>query len=199
MGEQRLPTVGVEGGEGRPEIVGIPRQMLSPLRVALSDRFGRHAVLQSRRLGGKACALRADLQAGVGGIAVERVQDEHMQHRQERRVEVASDGVAERQRAVRGQLRDEAIGEGAQDVVLFGFRLGDCRCRPLAVDRDFGTGRGLGMAAPATATSASLSPPSEPALEAGSSSGLTKPRSISRSPSWSRLTKTPARAISAGS
>ena len=90
--------------------------------MARLDRLGRGAVGQPRRLGAEARALGRDLQAGVRGVAVEGAEAERVQHRREGDVRIVRQRVAQRQRAMGGQLGHEPIRQRLEAVVLLRLR-----------------------------------------------------------------------------
>src|SRR3546814_6215680 len=74
--EQRCAAVAVEGDERVPEVTGVLRQLSGPLRVPALDRLGRRTVVEPWCLRAEARALRRDLQARLGDVAIEGVEAE---------------------------------------------------------------------------------------------------------------------------
>ncbi len=125
MGEERCPGLRVQSDERVPEIFRIVGQPLPPSLLPGLDRLGGVALGQPRRLVEEAGAPRLDLQAGIDGEVVERLEAEGVQRRDEGDFGIARERVAQRQRPVRGQLGDEPFGQGLDAVVLvsgFGIR-----------------------------------------------------------------------------
>ena len=135
MGEQRRLAVAVERRRERPtDRRALAGSCLRPVLVPVVDRLGGRGVVQARRLVGEAGALGVDLQAGIDGVAVERLEAEGVQHRDERRVGIVGQRVAQRERPMGGQLGDETIGQRL-DAVVFLRRFGVGR-RCVAADGD---------------------------------------------------------------
>ena len=126
----RLTTVGEQAGlavavpplQRVPEIGRLLRQRLRPALVPNADRLGRGAVVQPRRLGAEADALQVEFQAAIRAVVVEDLQRQGVQRREEGDVRPLAERVAQAERAVRGQLGHQPVGERRQALVL--LRLG---------------------------------------------------------------------------
>ncbi len=90
--------------------------------MAFAERPGRGAVVQPRRLGPEADALQVQLEAGVQRVAVEDLQAECVQGGEEGHVGMLAERLAECQRAMRGQLGHQSVGNRTHALVL--LRLG---------------------------------------------------------------------------
>ena len=118
MREQRRAVIAVEGQQRVPQRAGILREPLYPSLVPLVDRLGQGGVVEAGRLNIKAGALGGDLQARARPVTVERREAQRVEHGDERHVEIVGERLAQRQRAIRRQLRDEAIGQRLDAVFL---------------------------------------------------------------------------------
>lgn len=130
MGEERLAAVFVPGSQGVPQLARLLGQVGGPGLVAGVDGPGRGGVGEARRLSVEGGALDLEFQAGVAAKAIEELQRERVQRRRERHMRIGAKSVAQRERAVRGQLGHQPIGDRPQTFVgvrRFGDRIGACR------------------------------------------------------------------------
>jgi hypothetical protein len=118
MGEECGPRTRVEGDQRVPEIFRILGQALPPGLVPDLDRLGGVALGQPWRLVEERGAGGVDLQAGIDGGVVERLEAEGVQRRDEGDFGIARERIAQCQRPVRRQLGDEPFGQGLDAVVL---------------------------------------------------------------------------------
>ena len=86
--------------------------------MPLLERAGERGVVQPRRLASELDALQLELQAGVRAVGVEHAQDQGVQRGQEGDIRPFAERMAQRQRAVRGQLGQQPIGDRPQTFVF---------------------------------------------------------------------------------
>ena len=122
MGEERHPAVMIKVAEEFPEQLGFIRHLLFPIGLAVLNGLCRWAFLQVRPLHGKAAAFPCDLQAAIGGVAVEGLERQPMQHGDEGDVRIARQRVAQGQRPVRGEFHDQPVGQRLDAFVLLVWR-----------------------------------------------------------------------------
>ena len=118
VGEQRQPAGIVKRGEPVPQRLFVGRHIGLPGRVPIRDGLRRRALLQIRRLTGKLDVAHAGFKASRRIGLVEGVHTELVQKRCHRDLRMASDGVAQRQRAMRGQLRHKPVGQRADGIIV---------------------------------------------------------------------------------
>ena len=187
--EQRLAAGLIEVEKEVPEFRLVIGQVTVPSFVALGDLLRPGRLGQSIDLA-EAAALQADLQARVRREAIEDLQHEGMECRDEGDVDVTGERVAHRQRPLRGQVEDEAIGQRL-DAVVLGLVIGSTG-RP---DPPLTTAS-LAIPSPELdlASPFSCSPMSSFSVR-GSSSESTKPASTWSLPFAASVTNTPAMAF----
>ena len=82
------------------------------------DGLGRGGIGETGRLGAEHETLGLDVDAAVEGVGIEELEGERVQRRHEGDVRVAGHGVAQGERAVRGELGHEPIRQRADALVL---------------------------------------------------------------------------------
>ena len=103
-------------------ILGIGQVGL-PHRMARSDPLRGQAVGKTRGLHGKADGPDKGLQGRAAAAADKTVQHQPVQKGCQRDMRVRGQGVAQGQRAIRGQLHHQALGQGLEGVGLLGIFL----------------------------------------------------------------------------
>ena len=180
-----------------PQVAFVLGQPRLPALMPRVDGFRRRALLQAGRLSGKRRRANRDLKAAARRCeAVEGRQHKVVQHRLEGDGRIVCQRIAQRQRAMCRQLGDEPVRQRLDRVVIIlldGFSRRTADRDDRALDRSIGLlARRLSHRRPALdSRDRRLRAPRPPA-------GRSRGRSTAR-PSASMLTKTPARAISAGS
>src|SRR5262249_24853684 len=118
MREQRLAAVGIECDECVPQLARLPRQLLGPTMMPVVDGLRNGGVLETRRLVPEHDALHIDLNARLGRAAVEELETEGLERREQRDVRILSKRIAQGERAVRRELGHQTIGDGLQALVF---------------------------------------------------------------------------------
>ena len=192
--EQASLRVAVERRERVPQVRCLLRQRLAHAGMARIDGRGERAVGKAGRLRGEADALQVELQAGVLRVAVEHAQAERVERCEERDVGTSAERVAQRQRAMRGQLGHQPVGQRLEPLVL--VRLDDGAGLVTRRDRPASSaGCARRRAAPRVAA---LRRSARARSAARPRRGHSRARPAAR-PSLSMLTNAPARATSAAS
>jgi hypothetical protein len=97
--------------------------------MPLVDSLGQSSVIEAGRLDTKARALGRDFQACVRPVTIERGEAQRVEPSGKRRVGIVGERLAQRQRAIGGQLRDEAFGQRL-DAVMPAFLADDAADDP---------------------------------------------------------------------
>jgi hypothetical protein len=118
VGEQRIAAVRIERAECVPKLGGLARQVLGPAPMPFVDGFGNCAVVQTGRLATEDNALHVEVEARFRRVAVEQLQAERMQRRQERDIRILSQRIAQTKRAIRGELGHQPIGDRLDALLL---------------------------------------------------------------------------------
>ena len=87
------------------------------------DRLRTGRVGEAGGLRAEHRVLRLDLETGVERVPIEQFQAQHVQRREEGCVRIVRKRIAQRQRAVGGELGDQPVGDRPHALVVFG-RLG---------------------------------------------------------------------------
>ena len=184
-----------------PQRIVVLRKVRVPTRVPIGDAGRRDTVLHRVGLDREVDLPHHRLQAAGRRAVPEGVRHQLVEQRGHRDMRIARHGVAERQRAVRGQLGQQPIGERPDNVVLPHIRF-DGTGR-LTADGDNRTlhNRGRGWIDVGVGGRAGRIAPCVVRLGIGNRCFVFGPdvtTIVSSPPSLPMLTKTPARAISAG-
>ena len=91
------------------------------------ERAGQRRVIEPRRLASELDALQVEFRAGVRTVGVEHTQRERVERGEESDLRPFAQRMAERQGAVRGQFRQQPIGNRAQTFVVLQFGRGGLR------------------------------------------------------------------------
>ena len=118
VGEQRQPAGIVKQCEPVPQRLFVGRQIGVPGRMPIRDGLCRRTLLQIRRLAGKLDMAHAGFKASRRIGLIEGVDTELVQKRCHRDLRMASDGIAQRQRAMRGQFHHEPVGQRPDGIVV---------------------------------------------------------------------------------
>ena len=86
--------------------------------MPIRDRLRRRTLVQIRRLTGKLDVADANFKASRRIALIEGIHTELVQKRGHRDLRMASDGIAQRQRAMRGQLRHKPVGQRADSIIV---------------------------------------------------------------------------------
>jgi hypothetical protein len=97
--------------------------------MPLVDSLGQSSVIEAGRLDTEARALGRDFQACVRPVTIERGEAQRVEPSGKRRVGIVGERLAQRQRAIGGQLRDEAFGQRL-DAVMPAFLADDAADDP---------------------------------------------------------------------
>ena len=123
MRQKRRPACLIDGVEPVPQFGLVLGQIGLPGLVPFGDGLGGRAVFQVRRLDGEEDMPHRSFQAGARRTMLESVEAEFVQKSRQRDMRVVSHGFAQRKRAMGGQLAEEPVGQGLDDVVLILFLL----------------------------------------------------------------------------
>ena len=118
MGKQRQPAGIVKRDEPVPQRLVVGRHIGLPGRMPIRDGLRRRTLVQIRGLTGKLDMAHAGFKTCRRIGLIESVHTELVQKRCHRDLRMASDGVAQRQRAMRGEFRHKPVGQRPDGVIV---------------------------------------------------------------------------------
>ena len=122
MCEETLARFDVKGRERVPEVLRLRRELLRPVEMTRVDLGRERRIREPRRLRAETNILRFDLEAGVGAVAIEEPQTHGVKRREEGDVRVIAERLAQRQRAIGGELGQQFVGQRPNAFVFLVFR-----------------------------------------------------------------------------
>ena len=132
MREERLSAGLVEADQELPELALVLGKIPAPVLMALVDLLRPHRFPETLGLA-EARALEAEFETGVGGEAIEHLQDEGMKRRCERQRRIGGKRIAKRQRPLRGEVEHQPVRQWP-DRLVFLFLSSAVACRPAVSD-----------------------------------------------------------------